>query len=143
MPPPSPQRSTTIESTTRSRSLLLAWFLEPQYESLRRKALAVLLGQFLSLLLTATGVFSQLLAGLNVNAPTTQSFLNYLLLSFYSIPLIVRGSFLTIVRERWMFYLLLALVDVEANFLVVKAYQYTDITRYPHVLASSMVIYLS
>ncbi|OVA11387.1 Solute carrier family 35 member SLC35F1/F2/F6 [Macleaya cordata] len=31
-------------------------------------------------------------------------------------------------QAKWYYYLLLALVDVEANFLVVKAYQYTSLT---------------
>ena len=33
----------------------------------------------------------------------------------------------TLVRKSW-FYFLVSLVDVEANYLVVKAYQYTSIT---------------
>lgn len=33
-----------------------------------------------------------------------------------------------VLRTKWWFYLLLAIADVEANFLVVKAYQYTTIT---------------
>ncbi|KAJ0872229.1 putative solute carrier family 35 member SLC35F1/F2/F6 [Helianthus annuus] len=31
-------------------------------------------------------------------------------------------------KAKWYYYLLLGLVDVEANYLVVKAYQYTSIT---------------
>ncbi|CAA0839384.1 Eukaryotic protein of unknown function (DUF914 [Striga hermonthica] len=31
-------------------------------------------------------------------------------------------------KAKWYYYILLGLVDVEANFLVVKAYQYTSIT---------------
>lgn len=33
-----------------------------------------------------------------------------------------------ILKKRWWKYLLLGLVDVEANYAVVKAYQYTTIT---------------
>lgn len=33
-----------------------------------------------------------------------------------------------ILRRRWWKYLLLGLVDVEANYAVVKAYQYTTLT---------------
>ncbi|KAH7521413.1 hypothetical protein FEM48_Zijuj07G0030300 [Ziziphus jujuba var. spinosa] len=61
-----------------------------------------------------------------INAPTSQSLLNYVLLA------IVYGAFMLYRRKafkaKWYYYLLLGLVDVEANFLVVKAYQYTSIT---------------
>ncbi|KAL6067718.1 Solute carrier family 35 member F1-like [Balamuthia mandrillaris] len=33
-----------------------------------------------------------------------------------------------VLKEKWWFYLLISIADVEANFLVVKAYQYTTIT---------------
>jgi solute carrier family 35 protein F1/2 len=33
-----------------------------------------------------------------------------------------------ILKKRWWKYLLLGLVDVEANYTVVKAYQYTTLT---------------
>lgn len=37
-------------------------------------------------------------------------------------------NILEILRRRWWRYLLLGLVDVEANYAVVKAYQYTTLT---------------
>ncbi|KAK9932626.1 hypothetical protein M0R45_019854 [Rubus argutus] len=84
------------------------------------------LGQILSLLITSTGFSSSELAKKGINAPTSQSFLNYVLLA------IVYGSILLYRRKplkaKWYYYVLLGLVDVEANFLVVKAYQYTSIT---------------
>ncbi|XP_038705339.1 solute carrier family 35 member F1-like isoform X2 [Tripterygium wilfordii] len=84
------------------------------------------LGQFLSLLITSTGFSSSELAKKGINAPTSQSFLNYVLLA------IVYGGIMLYRRQalkaKWYYYILLALVDVEANFLVVKAYQYTSIT---------------
>jgi hypothetical protein len=53
----------------------------------RRVLWGLLLGQFLSLLITATGVTSQLLATeYDVNIPTTQSSINYLLLFFVYMP---------------------------------------------------------
>ncbi|XP_042058279.1 solute carrier family 35 member F1-like [Salvia splendens] len=88
--------------------------------------LGLALGQFLSLLITSTGFSSSELANRGINAPTSQSFLNYVLL------VIVYGSLLLYRRKplkaKWYYYILLGLVDVEANFLVVKAYQYTSIT---------------
>ncbi|XP_058739202.1 uncharacterized protein LOC131611103 [Vicia villosa] len=84
------------------------------------------LGQFLSLLITGTGFASSELAKKGINAPTSQSFLNYVFL------VIVYGSILLYRRKplkaKWYYYILLGLVDVEANFLVVKAYQYTSLT---------------
>ncbi|XP_061992963.1 uncharacterized protein LOC133710836 isoform X2 [Rosa rugosa] len=84
------------------------------------------LGQLLSLLITSTGFSSSELAKKGINAPTSQSFLNYVLLA------IVYGSIMLYRRKplkaKWYYYVLLGLVDVEANFLVVKAYQYTSIT---------------
>ncbi|KAK8636797.1 hypothetical protein V6N13_064234 [Hibiscus sabdariffa] len=63
---------------------------------------------------------------LGINAPTSQSFLNYVLLT------VVYGSVMLYKRQplkaKWYYYVVLGLVDVEANFLVVKAYQYTSIT---------------
>ncbi|KAL1544915.1 solute carrier family 35 member F1-like isoform X2 [Salvia divinorum] len=84
------------------------------------------LGQVLSLLVTSTGFLSSELAKKGINAPTSQSFLNYVLLA------LVYGSIMLCRRQalkaKWYYYILLGAVDVEANFLVVKAYQYTSIT---------------
>ncbi|KAL5784929.1 hypothetical protein ACOSQ2_007321 [Xanthoceras sorbifolium] len=84
------------------------------------------LGQFLSLLITSTGFASSELARKGINAPTSQSFLNYVLL------VIVYGSYMLYkkraLKAKWYYYLILGVVDVEANFLVVKAYQYTSLT---------------
>ncbi|KAF7837144.1 solute carrier family 35 member F1-like [Senna tora] len=92
----------------------------------RKTLIGLGLGQFLSLLITSTGFASSELAKRGINAPTSQSFLNYVLLA------IIYGSILLYRRKalkaKWYYYVLLALVDVEANFLVVKAYQYTSLT---------------
>ena len=37
-------------------------------------------------------------------------------------------NLLAILRRRWWKYMLLGLVDIEANYLVIKAYQYTTLT---------------
>ncbi|KAJ6797232.1 solute carrier family 35 member F1-like isoform X1 [Iris pallida] len=84
------------------------------------------LGQFVSLLITSTGFSSSELSRRGINAPTSQSLLNYLLLAFFY------GGFLVYrrkpLRMNWYYYLLLSFIDVEANYLVVKAYQYTSLT---------------
>eukprot|EP00697_Spironema_sp_BW2_P001544 gnl/Spiro4/12078_TR6371_c0_g1_i1.p1 gnl/Spiro4/12078_TR6371_c0_g1~~gnl/Spiro4/12078_TR6371_c0_g1_i1.p1 ORF type:complete len:364 (+),score=83.27 gnl/Spiro4/12078_TR6371_c0_g1_i1:110-1201(+) len=91
------------------------------------RALAVLaLGQLISALITGTGITSQLLANAGVRIPTFQCLLNYLLLLFtFSIYFLASGQRPSI--ELWK-YFLLAAADVEANYLVVKAYQDTAIT---------------
>ncbi|XP_052882023.1 uncharacterized protein LOC108474650 isoform X2 [Gossypium arboreum] len=77
------------------------------------------LGQFLSLLITSTGFSSSELAKRGINAPTSQSFLNYVLLS------VVYGSVMLYRRQalkaKWYYYVILGLVDVEANYLDVHA----------------------
>ncbi|XP_012568015.1 uncharacterized protein [Cicer arietinum] len=92
----------------------------------RNTLIGLALGQFLSLLITATGFASSDLAKKGINAPTSQSFLNYVFLA------VVYGGILLYRRKplkaKWYYYILLGLVDVEANFLVVKAYQYTSLT---------------
>ncbi|KAL7106105.1 hypothetical protein ACP275_07G090500 [Erythranthe tilingii] len=92
----------------------------------KKTLLALGLGQCLSLLITSTGFSSSALAKKGINAPTSQSFFNYVLLAlvYGSIMLYRRQP----VKAKWYYYILLGLVDVEANFLVVKAYQYTTIT---------------
>ncbi|KAL6970804.1 hypothetical protein U1Q18_030491 [Sarracenia purpurea var. burkii] len=96
-------------------------------EFLTNKTLVgLVLGQFLSLLITSTGFSSSELARRGINAPTSQSFLNYVLLALlYGAILLYRKKAL---KAKWYYYIVLGLVDVEANFLVVKAYQYTSLT---------------
>ncbi|PWZ28893.1 Solute carrier family 35 member F1 [Zea mays] len=88
--------------------------------------LGLALGQFVSLLITATGFASSELARRGINAPTSQSLLNYVLLAVaYGGVLLYRRQPLTI---KWYYYLILGIIDVEANYIVVKSYQYTSLT---------------
>ncbi|URE41717.1 hypothetical protein MUK42_35199 [Musa troglodytarum] len=81
----------------------------------KRSLIGLVLGQFVSLLITSTGFSSSELARRGVNAPTSQSFLNYLLLAiFYGAYVIYRKRPLQI---NWYYYLILSIVDVEANFI--------------------------
>ncbi|CAI2322702.1 unnamed protein product [Caenorhabditis sp. 36 PRJEB53466] len=93
---------------------------------------ALLLGQILSLCLCGTGVSSQLLVDRNIHAPAAQSFTNYFLLCFvYCISLACKPDekgLVYVLRKRGWRYLILAVIDVEANFMIVKAYQYTNLT---------------
>ncbi|MCI4386619.1 hypothetical protein PGIGA_G00064630 [Pangasianodon gigas] len=92
----------------------------------------VVLGQILSMLICGTAVTSQYLAEARVETPMLQSFLNYtLLLLTYTTTLSLRKgqeSIFQILKSKWWKYLLMALTDVEANYTVVKAYQFTTLT---------------
>jgi len=89
----------------------------------------IAIGQFISLLLCATGVFSKLLVLRGVSLPTTQSFFNYVLLAVVYGPILARrGQLLPALRQHWLFFACIAVVDVEANYVIVKAFQYTNFT---------------
>ncbi|NXM61727.1 S35F2 protein, partial [Illadopsis cleaveri] len=93
----------------------------------------LILGQFVSLFICGTAVTSQYLAEkYRVRTPMLQSFINYvLLLLVYTTILAFRtgsDSLWQILKQRWWKYIFLGLVDVEANYMVVKAYQYTTLT---------------
>jgi solute carrier family 35 protein F1/2 len=89
----------------------------------------IAIGQFISLLLCSTGVFAKLLVLRGVNLPTTTSLVNYVLLAVVYVPVLLhRGVFFSALRSHWLFFVLVALVDVEANFVIIKAYQYTSFT---------------
>ncbi|KAG0285029.1 hypothetical protein BGZ98_005687, partial [Dissophora globulifera] len=93
----------------------------------------LVLGQILSLCITATTVLStELTQGDNpVAIPTSQSFLNYLVLGivYTGVTLYKVGisGWIEIVRRRSLYYIIFALIDVEGNFFVVKAYNYTSL----------------
>ncbi|XP_021569353.1 solute carrier family 35 member F1 [Carlito syrichta] len=95
--------------------------------------ISVALGQVLSLLICGIGLTSKYLTeDFHANTPVFQSFLNYILLFLvYTTTLAVRQgeeNLLAILRRRWWKYMILGLIDLEANYLVVKAYQYTTLT---------------
>ncbi|XP_029546549.1 solute carrier family 35 member F2 isoform X2 [Salmo trutta] len=92
----------------------------------------IAMGQALSMLICGTAVSCQYLAEAGVETPMLQSFLNYvLLLLTYTASLSFRkgdGNILQILKTKWWRYLLMGLTDVEANYTVVKAYQFTTLT---------------
>eukprot|EP00066_Takifugu_rubripes_P020342 XP_011609608.1 PREDICTED: solute carrier family 35 member F2 [Takifugu rubripes] len=92
----------------------------------------ILMGQVLSLLICGTAVSSQYLANAAVETPMLQSFLNYvLLLLIYTTVLSTRKddqNIIQILRTKWWKYLIMGVADVEANYTVVKAYQFTSLT---------------
>ncbi|XP_078181852.1 uncharacterized protein LOC144575539 isoform X3 [Carex rostrata] len=84
------------------------------------------LGQIISFSLAVTSFTSSLIANLGTDAPLTQSFFTYLSLSLVYAPILLYHRRKLLVPLYW--YIGLAFVDVQANFLVVKAYQYSSIT---------------
>ncbi|EDL25803.1 solute carrier family 35, member F2 [Mus musculus] len=93
----------------------------------------IALGQMLSLCICGTAITSQYLAEkYRVNTPMLQSFINYCLLFLvYTLMLAFQSgsdNLLEILRRKWWKYTLLGLADVEANYLIVRAYQYTTLT---------------
>ena len=81
-------------------------------------------------MLCGTGVTSQLLESrYSIAVPTSQLFVNYLLLGLvFGSLLAFRKDFLNVLRENWWKYLIVGVIDVEANYLVVLAYKYTTLT---------------
>lgn len=92
----------------------------------------IAMGQVLSLLICGTAVSCQYLANAGVETPMLQSFLNYtLLLLVYTTILCTRKgdrNLLHVLKANWWKYLVMGLADVEANYTVVKAYQFTTLT---------------
>ncbi|TKS83213.1 Solute carrier family 35 member F2 [Collichthys lucidus] len=92
----------------------------------------IVMGQILSLLICGTAVSCQYLAEYKVETPMLQSFLSYtLLLLVYTTILSTRKgdrNILQILKNKWWKYLVMGLADVEANYAVVKAYQFTTLT---------------
>nr|XP_025749841.1 solute carrier family 35 member F2 isoform X3 [Callorhinus ursinus] len=87
----------------------------------------------LSLCICGTAITSQYLAEkYKVTTPMLQSFINYcLLFLFYTVMLTFQSgsdNLLSILKRKWWKYVLLGLADVEANYLIVRAYQYTTLT---------------
>uniref|UniRef100_H2YA34 Solute carrier family 35 member F2 n=1 Tax=Ciona savignyi TaxID=51511 RepID=H2YA34_CIOSA len=95
----------------------------------------ILFGQILSLLICGMATTSEFLQQNQVSVPLMQSLLNYVMLGVvYTTMLAFRKDehgnnlLLETLKKHWWKYGLLAVVDVEANFMVILAYQYTSLT---------------
>ncbi|KAJ7155529.1 DUF914-domain-containing protein [Mycena crocata] len=115
-----------------SASAFLGSFLR-RFKSVwtRRFTLSLLAGQVVSLCITCTNVTTTELVKRNWNLSTTQSlFLYFSLFAVYTPYTMYRYGFVgwlkLVWRDGWK-YFILAACDVEGNFMVVKAYQYTDL----------------
>ncbi|KAI0821548.1 hypothetical protein BC629DRAFT_1461872 [Irpex lacteus] len=97
----------------------------------KRFILSLLAGQVVSLCITCTNVTTTELVNRNWALPTTQTFFLYFSLFVIYTPYTIyqygfKGWAKMIARSGWK-YIILAACDVEGNFLVVKAYQYTTL----------------
>jgi len=97
----------------------------------RRFVLSLLAGQLVSLCITCTNVTTTELVNRGWTLSTTQGFFLYFCLFITYTPYTIyqygwKGWARMILRDGWK-YFILAAADVEANFLVIKAYQYTDL----------------
>ncbi|GLJ09124.1 hypothetical protein SUGI_0102270 [Cryptomeria japonica] len=78
--------------------------------SSRRTIIALVLGQVLSLLITATGFSSSELAWRGINVPTSQSFLNY-------VPLAIVFGSIVIHRGKGLRVMHISILQSILNFL--------------------------
>ncbi|CAL5387503.1 unnamed protein product [Camellia sinensis] len=95
-------------------------------EAFSQTLFVLLLGQVVSFTVAVMSFTSSLLSNLGVYMPLTLSFFTYLSVS------LVYGSIFLVRRQKlmvsWHWYLLLGFIDVQGNYLVNKAYQFSSIT---------------
>ncbi|KAJ5223446.1 solute carrier family 35 member [Penicillium chermesinum] len=87
------------------------------------------LGQFLAIANTSTSTLTTLLTNHNWSIPTFQTILNYALLNLIFTPYTIycygfKGWLKMMLRDGWK-YIILAFCDVEGNYFIVLAYEYT------------------
>jgi solute carrier family 35, member F1/2 len=88
-------------------------------------------GQFISVLITGTGVFASLLSRFDkhANNPMLLAAITYALLFLYfNGKRVFREGSVSTLKNPWYWYLIVAFLDVEANVLAITAYKYTSIT---------------
>ncbi|KAJ5177133.1 solute carrier family 35 member [Penicillium canariense] len=91
--------------------------------------ITLILGQLLAIANTATGTFTTLLGEQEWAIPTFQTLLNYVVLTMIFTPYTIyrygfKGWLRVIYTDGWK-YIILAFCDVQGNYFVVLAYQYT------------------
>ncbi|KAF7552745.1 hypothetical protein G7046_g7315 [Stylonectria norvegica] len=91
----------------------------------------LLIGQVLSLCITATNTFSSFLANAGTNIPAFQTEFNYILLFLiYTLVFMIKDGpkawFRLLIKDGWK-YLIMSFLDVEGNYFTVLAYRYTNL----------------
>ncbi|CAG8564456.1 22576_t:CDS:2 [Cetraspora pellucida] len=129
----SPTSSTELlyheqESPTHPGSSCISW-MKIKFSSMFTKKflLIFLFGQFLSFCITSTIVAT---AELKINAPTTQNIITYFVLFVTCTPITIMkyglAGFLKMMKIRAWKYILIAFMNVQGNYLIVKAFEYTS-----------------
>jgi solute carrier family 35 protein F1/2 len=89
------------------------------------------LGQLLSICITCTNLTVTKLSELNVRLPLTLNLLTYLTLTLISYYKLLRtqthSSLIFWLKQNLWFGFILGVIDVEANFLVIKGFSYTSL----------------
>jgi len=120
-----PAPGTAIAELETSKKGRFAYFKTKQFY------IVLILGQVLSLCLTATNTFSSLLANNGNSIPAFQTWFNYVFLNLiYTSYTIYRYGFKGYCRFLWTHgwkYIILSFCDVEGNYFTVLAYRYTTI----------------
>jgi len=105
----------------------------------------LLITQLLSICIAGTAISSTYLAQeYNVDCPGLQSTLTYALIALIYLPLYAfKGPkpLPELIKETWWQYAILGLIDYEANYCVVMAYQHTSVTSV-QMLDSSTIIFV-
>ncbi|KAL3475231.1 hypothetical protein BJX99DRAFT_163269 [Aspergillus californicus] len=91
--------------------------------------ITLILGQFLAITNTGTNTFNQLLSDQGTSIPAFQTFFNYCLLNLiftsYTIYRYGFKGWLQMMWKSWWKYIILSFCDVEGNYFMVLAYEYT------------------
>lgn len=93
--------------------------------------IVLLLTQIIALAQTGTNTFTSLISARGTDIPAFQTFFNYVLLNLvYTSLTIYKYGFKkwsqVIIKDGWR-YFILAFLDVEGNYFIVLAYQYTNL----------------
>ncbi|PGH18281.1 hypothetical protein AJ79_00620 [Helicocarpus griseus UAMH5409] len=118
--PPAP-----ADVVDKSKKGYFAYFLTKEFY------IVLVLGQILALCITSTNTFSELLSTIGTSIPAFQSLFAYVLLNIvYTSYTIYRHGlkhWLGIIKSDGWKYIILAFCDVEGNYFIVLAYQYTTL----------------
>lgn len=92
--------------------------------------IVLIIGQILSLSITSTNTLTTFLANGGNSMPAFQSLFNYVLLCLIFVPYAIykmgfKGYCRMIYTSGWK-YFILAFLDVQGNYFIVKAYNYTN-----------------
>ncbi|CCW59612.1 unnamed protein product [Phytomonas sp. EM1] len=104
-------------------------------KNVRALVLRIFLGQALSFFISMTGLWSTLLVNNSVSYPIFQSLTSYLFIFVIYFPAFIilkikyRNQKFVNFRflSRWWKYAILGLIDLEANYAVISAYNYTNL----------------